>query len=317
MYVGDSPVIPTLASLQYLCTPLANLVSGIHPRSCFLNRPLAFLGLTMDQNPRVISEGPRAGLGAAFLLAYGPAKSTGFSLAWQCASGAASDGKWHPGEESGAALCLGQASCAGLGSGAGPAGHRHSVLGMSQAGEQGSCSFTALHLLSRGWPQRGGCWGGPEPPLCQQLRCLARGWGCAGRAQSPAAACGGHWPGASPAWAAGLGRGPGGGERWAGAGLGWAVPGRGHQQRQGAVAACRGGLPAGLGAAEPGLGKGAQSCRGRGHEAARGPCWPGQSRKGAQGIRPLTAACHDLHGAHGASRARLCPVVRRERAKPL
>lgn len=75
MYVGDSPVIPTLASLQYLCTPLANLVSGIHPRSCFLNRPLAFLGLTMDQNPSVISEGPRAGPGAAFLLAYGPANN--------------------------------------------------------------------------------------------------------------------------------------------------------------------------------------------------------------------------------------------------
>lgn len=32
--------------------------------------------------------------------------------------------------------------------------------------------------------------------------------------------------------------------------------------------------------------KGAQSCRGRGEEAPLGPYWPGQSRKGAQGIRP-------------------------------
>ena len=38
-----------------------------------------------------------------------------------------------------------------------------------------------------------------------------------------------------------------------------------------------------------GCAKGAQSCRGRGEEAALGPCWPGQSRKEALGIRPLTA----------------------------
>lgn len=54
---------------------------------------------------------------------------------------------------------------------------------------------------------------------------------------------------------------------------------------------------------------GAQSCRGRGEEAALGPCWPGQSRKGAQGIHPLTAACQDLQGGHGVSRARLCTVA--------
>lgn len=128
-----------------------------------------------------------------------------------------------------AALCLGQASCAGLGSRAGPAGHRHCVLGISQAREQGSCSFMDLHLLSLGWPQPGGCWGGPEPPLSQQLWCLARGCGCGGHAQSPAAACGGHCPGLLGR--AGLGRGQGAGERagswgevgrsWAGLGSAW------------------------------------------------------------------------------------------------
>lgn len=53
--------------------------------------------------------------------------------------------------------------------------------------------------------------------------------------------------------------------------------------------------------------KGAQSCRGE--EATLGLCWPGQSRKGAQGIRPLTMACQNFQGGHGASRARLCTVA--------
>ena len=129
----------------------------------------------------------------------------GLLVAWECPKGAGTDGKCHPAGETGAALCLGQASCAGLGTGAGPAGHRHCVLGISQTRDQESYSFTDLHFLSHGWPQTWGCWGGPEPPLSQQLWCLARGCSCGGHAQSPAAACGGHCPGASPAWAVGLG----------------------------------------------------------------------------------------------------------------
>lgn len=206
------------------------------------------------------------------------------------------------------ALCLGQASCAGLGSRAGPAGHRHSVLGISQAREQGSCSFTDLHLLSLGWPQPRGCWGGPEPPLSQQLWCLARGWGCGGCAQSPAAACGGHCPGLLGR--AGLGRGQGAGERWAGSGLDLAVLGRGQQQHQGAVGACMGGLPAGLGAAEPGLHDWSPELQGQGRGGCSGPLLAWAKQEGGPGHSSLTADYQDLQGGHGASRVRPCTVAR-------
>ena len=77
-----------------------------------------------------------------------------------------------------------------------------------------------------------------------------------------------------------------------GQGLGWAgqFPAEVNSSVRGQWQHAGEGSQQGLVLQSQGCMKGAQSCRGRGEEAALGPCWPGQSRTGAQGICTLTAA---------------------------
>ena len=56
-------------------------------------------------------------------------------------------------------------------------------------------------------------------------------------------------------------------------------------------------------------GEGSPELQGQGTGGRCGPLLAWAEQEGGQGIRPLTAACQDLHGTHGASRARLCPVA--------
>ncbi|KAI6060158.1 Olfactory receptor 14C36-like protein [Aix galericulata] len=80
---------------------------------------------------------------------------------------------------------------------------------------------------------------------------------------------------------------------WAGlgwTGLGWAgqCPAKGNSSIRERWQHAGEGTQQGLVLQSQGCMEGAQSCRDRGEEAALGPCWPGQSRRGAQGISNMS-----------------------------